>query len=61
MYDISDATFKKLRAMEVDRPHLLRIITDTDLKVEGKISTSQVAAIRDAEQCWLADVKEYDI
>lgn len=61
MYDISDATFKKLRAMEVDGPHLLQIITDTDLKVEGKISTSQVVAIRDAEQCWLADVKEYDI
>ncbi|SJK99323.1 uncharacterized protein ARMOST_02616 [Armillaria ostoyae] len=60
LYEISDSTYRKLREMEVDRPHLLRILKDEDLKTEGLISTSQIAAIRDAEERWLADMKSFE-
>lgn len=46
--------------MEVDGPHLLCILKDEDLKTEGLISTSQIAAIRDAEERWLADMKSFE-
>ncbi|KAK0432482.1 hypothetical protein EV421DRAFT_1910864 [Armillaria borealis] len=60
LYEISDSTYRKLREMEVDRPHLLRILKDKDLKTEGLILTSQIAAIRDAEEHWLADMKSFE-
>ncbi|PBK88923.1 hypothetical protein ARMGADRAFT_1033536 [Armillaria gallica] len=52
LYEISDSTYRKLQEMEVDGPHLLHILKDKDLKTEGLISTSQIAAIRDAEERW---------
>ncbi len=38
LYEISDSTDRKLWEMEVDGPHLLRILKDEDLKTEGLIS-----------------------
>lgn len=53
MHDLPDELQAKLNAMDISGPHLLRKISDVQLS-DGGLSVGQVAAVRDAEDRYMA-------
>ncbi|EIM83125.1 uncharacterized protein STEHIDRAFT_114137 [Stereum hirsutum FP-91666 SS1] len=60
-YELVASTTGKLREMELAGPHILRLLSNQDLIADAKLTNTQVAEVRDAEERWLADaVKDID-
>lgn len=51
-YELSDAIKDKLIAIHITGPHVLRLISDTDLRGEGGLSVGELASVRDAQLRW---------
>jgi hypothetical protein len=56
MYSINPSLQDKLNAIQVTGPHTLHLITNEDLRTEGKLSVGELATIRDAEIRWRQDL-----
>jgi hypothetical protein len=55
-YHLSNDIKKKLGSIHVSGPHVLRLITDADLRGEGTLSIGELASLRDAHMRWIVDV-----
>jgi len=44
--------YDKLEAIHLNGPHLLRLISDEQLRTEGGLSLGELAILRDAEERW---------
>ncbi|KAI3602366.1 hypothetical protein WG66_011261 [Moniliophthora roreri] len=53
-YELSDALQEKLKGLNIDGPHVLRLIKDEALEKKG-LSIGEVAGLRDAEERWMTD------
>ncbi|KAJ8082936.1 hypothetical protein PM082_008794 [Marasmius tenuissimus] len=53
-YKLSSSLHEKLSKLDIDGPHVLRLIKDSALESEG-FSIGEVAGLRDAEERWMAD------
>jgi hypothetical protein len=51
-YELSDAIKAKLIAMHINGPHVLRLISDTDIRGEGGLSVGELASVSDAQLRW---------
>jgi hypothetical protein len=51
-YDLSNDIQAKLASIHVAGPHVLSLISDTDLRGEGKLSIGELASLRDAQTRW---------
>jgi len=51
-YNLSDAIKDKLVAIQIAGPHVLRLITDTDLRGKGGLSVGELASVHDAQLRW---------
>lgn len=51
-YSLSDDIQMKLTSIQVAGPHVLSLISDLDLRGEGKLSIGELASLRDAETRW---------
>ena len=56
-YKLSASLHEKLAALDIDGPHVLRLIKDGALESKG-FSIGEVAGLRDAEERWMADNSE---
>ena len=50
--NLSDAIKDKLVTIQIAGPHVLWLITDTDLQGEGGLSVGKLALVRDAQHRW---------
>ena len=55
-YHLSNDIKRKLDSIHISGPHVLRLITDTDLRGEGTLSIGELASLRDAHMRWMVDV-----
>ncbi|KAK1233769.1 hypothetical protein PQX77_003060, partial [Marasmius sp. AFHP31] len=53
-YKLSSSLHEKLSKLDIDGPHVLRLIKDSALESEG-FSIGELAGLRDAEERWMAD------
>lgn len=51
-YNLSDDLQAKLVSIHVAGPHVLSLISDADLRGEGKLSIGELASLRDAQTRW---------
>ena len=51
-YSLSDNIQTKLTSIQVAGPHVLSLISDHDLRGEGKLSIGELASLRDAQTRW---------
>jgi hypothetical protein len=51
-YSLSDDIQMKLASIQVAGPHVLSLISDLDLRGEGKLSIGELASLRDAQTRW---------
>lgn len=51
-YSLSDDIKIKLTSIQVAGPHVLSLISDIDLRGEGKLSIGELASLRDAQTRW---------
>ena len=51
-YHLSAQIKTKLDAIQIAGPHVLRLISDTDLRGEGALSIGELASVRDAQFRW---------
>ncbi|KAF8958724.1 hypothetical protein BDZ97DRAFT_1915991 [Flammula alnicola] len=51
-YELSEEIRGKLDAIQIAGPHVLRLISDTDLRGEGRLSIGELASVRDAQLRW---------
>ncbi|KAG7097607.1 hypothetical protein E1B28_004941 [Marasmius oreades] len=56
-YKLSSALQGKLEKMEIEGPHVLRLIKDSVLQSGGGLSIGELAGLRDAEERWMADCR----
>lgn len=52
-YDLADSIKSKLDIIHIAGPHVLRLVTDSDLRVSGGLDVGEVASLRDAQQRWI--------
>jgi hypothetical protein len=51
-YLLSDLIEDKLCNIQITGPHVLRLISDSDLRGEGNLSIGELASVRDAQLRW---------
>lgn len=51
-YSLSDEIQMKLVSINIPGPHVLSLISDADLRGDGKLSIGQLASVRDAQTRW---------
>ncbi|KAG1872131.1 hypothetical protein C8R48DRAFT_595708, partial [Suillus tomentosus] len=51
-YDLPLSVYDKLNSHQIMGPHLLRLISDDQLRTECVLSIGELAAVRDAEERW---------
>jgi hypothetical protein len=51
-YELSDSIRKKLGNIQITGPHVLCLISDSDLRGEGQLSIGELASVRDAQLRW---------
>jgi hypothetical protein len=51
-YFLSQNIQQKLKAIQVTGPHVLRLISDADLRGDGSLSIGELASLRDAQFRW---------
>ncbi len=56
LYKLSGDLKSKLDAIHIVGPHVLRLVSDSDLRESGKLDVGEVASLRDAQQRWLHDI-----
>ena len=54
-YDLLESVKDKLMAIQITGPHILHLVSDVDLRGDGKLSVGELASLRDAELRWMAD------
>ncbi|KAJ3543455.1 hypothetical protein NMY22_g3140 [Coprinellus aureogranulatus] len=52
LFGLSENITFKLAAADIPGPHVLRLVSDKDLREDGKLSIGELATVRDAEQRW---------
>lgn len=52
LFGLSSALKEKLLRADITGPHILRLISDDDLRKHGLLSIGELAALRDAEERW---------
>ncbi|KAG2063165.1 hypothetical protein BDR04DRAFT_1038966, partial [Suillus decipiens] len=55
-YDLPCSVYNKLDGRQIMGPHLLRLISNDQLRTECALSIGELAAIRDAEERWKESV-----
>ena len=55
LYHLSESVKGKLTDIQITGPHVLHLVSDVDLRGEGKLSVGELASLRDAELRWIAD------
>jgi hypothetical protein len=55
-YDLPRSVYEKLNSHQITGPHLLRLISNDQLRLECALSIGELAAIRDAEERWKESV-----
>jgi hypothetical protein len=53
-YKLTDEVKGKLDAIQIAGPHVLRLVSDADLRGDGRLSVGELASVRDAQQRWHA-------
>ncbi|KAG2113831.1 uncharacterized protein F5147DRAFT_570720 [Suillus discolor] len=51
-FGLSGQLHDKLKAIHLDGPHLLRLVSNEQLQTEGGLSLGELAVLRDAEERW---------
>ncbi|KAG2032962.1 hypothetical protein BDR03DRAFT_872939, partial [Suillus americanus] len=51
-YDLPHSVYDKLDGHQISGPHLLRLISNDQLRTECALSIGELAAIQDAEEHW---------
>ncbi|KAG2111135.1 uncharacterized protein F5147DRAFT_651357 [Suillus discolor] len=51
-FGLSGQLHDKLKAIHLDGPHLLRLVSNEQLRTEGGLSLGELAVLRDAEERW---------
>ena len=52
LYKLADDIKAKLDIIHIAGPHVLRLVSDSDLRDSGGLDVGEVATVRDAEQRW---------
>ncbi|KAJ2936905.1 hypothetical protein H1R20_g190, partial [Candolleomyces eurysporus] len=55
LYGLDDGLKHKLGAIDITGPHVLRLVTDDDLRKSGTLTIGELATLRDAEERWHDD------
>jgi hypothetical protein len=52
-FNLSYELRAKLNVIHITGPHVLRLVSDADLRGEGGLSVGELASVRDAQQRWI--------
>lgn len=53
LYKLASDLKSKLDAIHIAGPHVLRLVSDTDLRGSGGLDVGELASVRDAQQRWI--------